>query len=464
MNDSIYYDTKGHGHIISKILSEGGQGIVYQTTEPNILLKLEFERNSNLKRINKCIENNCKFNEIRLLPILEKTNITLPLTILKDYVGYTMKMLDGMVSLEEAFFKKIQYENEWIKKIKKDNNDIGEELGNYIGTGGLYKRIKAFVNVACILSKLHATGLVYCDLSDKNIFISSEVNKAIVWLIDSDNLNFMKMTKCVPGWMTPGYGAPEIYIGKGNTMYSDDYSFAISLFNNLTLKHPFVGNALEEDLDDEEFIDNCLESDVACQKGLPFILDSDDDSNETLPLIPFENVISNEMLKCFQRTFSLEGRNNRTKRTTIFEWSYVLIKELDSLIKCKNCSMYYNSINFKICPWCDEKTEIILIKSFNDKNNKKWEFRKEKGDISVPLRVVNGFFVDEIDEEIFKIKIKNKRLLIYDLSEDFDFYLYDKEKSKLYGTVEFGIEQKVKIIVEKNEEKLLLEIEVCYEN
>lgn len=464
MNNEIYYDTKGHVHIVSKTLSKGGQGIVYRTKEPNILLKLEFERNSNLEKISKCIKNNHKFNEIRFLPILKKTNITLPLTILKDYVGYTMKLLDGMVSFDEAFYKKNKFENEWIKDIKRDNEEIGEELGNYIGAGGLYKRIKAFVNVACIISKLHATGLVYCDLSDKNIFISSEINKAIVWLIDSDNLNFMKNTIKVSGWMTPGYGAPEIYKGKGNTMYSDDYSFAISLFKNLTLKHPFVGNALEEEQDDEEFIENCLESDEACRRGLPFILDSDDDSNETSSLIPFENVISNEMLECFQRTFSIEGRNNRTKRTTIFEWSYVLIKELDSLIKCKNCSMHYNSIYFKICPWCDEKTEIILIKSFNETNSKKWEFRKEKGNISVPLRVVNGFFVDEIDEEIFKIKIKNKRLLIYDLSEDFDFYLYDKEKSKLYGTVEFEIEQKVKITVEKDEEKRLLEIEVCYEN
>lgn len=192
MAKDIYVDTYGRSHVASKVLSSGGQGIVYLTEEPNVLLKLEW--NPTTQEIEKDTSNNDKFDNIRILPMLENTNLTLPQTILRDVVGYTMKMLDGMVSFEEAFSGD-DYElpdNEWINNMKEANEYLGDRLQRYIATGGMRKRLRAFLNASCVLAKIHASGLVYCDISEKNMFVSADPQMSYVWLIDCDNLSFMK--------------------------------------------------------------------------------------------------------------------------------------------------------------------------------------------------------------------------------------------------------------------------------
>ncbi len=76
MAKDIYVDTYGRSHVASKVLSSGGQGIVYLTEEPNVLLKLEW--NPVTQEIEKDTSNNDKFDNIRILPMLESTNLTLP--------------------------------------------------------------------------------------------------------------------------------------------------------------------------------------------------------------------------------------------------------------------------------------------------------------------------------------------------------------------------------------------------
>ena len=169
MAKDIYVDTYGRSHVASKVLSSGGQGIVYLTEEPNVLLKLEW--NPVTQEIEKDTSNNDKFDNIRILPMLESTNLTLPQTILRDVVGYTMKMLDGMVSFEEAFSGD-DYElpnNEWINSVKEDNKYLGDRLQKYIATGCMRKRLNAFLNASCVLAKIHASGLVYCEIGRAHV-------------------------------------------------------------------------------------------------------------------------------------------------------------------------------------------------------------------------------------------------------------------------------------------------------
>ena len=54
------------------------------------------------------------------------------------------------------------------------NSPIGVRLQKYIATGGMRKRLNAFLNASCVLSKIHASGLVYCDISEKNMFVSAD--------------------------------------------------------------------------------------------------------------------------------------------------------------------------------------------------------------------------------------------------------------------------------------------------
>jgi len=68
MVKEIYCDTYGRSHVASKVLSSGGQGVVYLTEEPNVLLKLEW--NPMTQEIEKDLSNNAKVGTVRNFPIM----------------------------------------------------------------------------------------------------------------------------------------------------------------------------------------------------------------------------------------------------------------------------------------------------------------------------------------------------------------------------------------------------------
>ena len=468
MAKEIYIDTYGRSHVASKVLSSGGQGIVYLTEEPNVLIKLEW--NSSTKEIEKDTRKNNKFDNIRILPLLEETNLTLPQTILRDVVGYTMKMLDGMVSFKEAVSGDA-YElpdNEWISSIKAANEYSGESLQKYIATGGMRKRLSAFLKASCVLAKIHASGLVYCDISENNMFVSADPDKSNVWLIDCDNLNFMKNTVKIRdgGLYTPGYGAPEIYEDKGKTMYSDAFSFAIALFWELTMSHPFVGMAMREKYDELDMFD-FLEEDYACRGDFAWICDEDDNSNVSTSGIPCDLFLNRELLEKFQRSFSETGRKNRQKRTTMPEWSYVLAKELDHTVRCRCCQMDFYGNEKAKCSWCDTDNSVLKITSYRvigDNREFKWDFVQEvdEGIINVPLRILEGFCSNHVDEKAFRIILNEKGIEIGELSNQYDFFVSDSREKQIYGNTTFSMLDKVilSVVDRRNGNYYLLEIEV----
>ena len=63
----------------------------------------------------------------------------------------------------------------WISSIlgiiRKENEECARDFTQYIVSGGLRRRIEAYFKSAVVLSMLHASGLVYCDLSANNLFI-----------------------------------------------------------------------------------------------------------------------------------------------------------------------------------------------------------------------------------------------------------------------------------------------------
>lgn len=468
MGKEIYIDTYGRSHVASKVLSSGGQGIVYLTEEPNVLIKLEW--NPSTQEIEKDTRNNDKFDNIRILPLLEKTNLTLPQTILRDVVGYTMKMLDGMVSFEDAFSGD-DYErpdNEWISSMKDANEYLGDKLQRYIATGGMRKRLSSFLKASCVLAKIHASGLVYCDISEKNMFVSSDPDKSNVWLIDCDNLNFMKDSVKIRdgGLHSPGYGAPEIYEDKGKTMYSDAFSFAIALFWELTMSHPFMGVAAQEMLDEIDMLD-APEEDYVCTGDFAWICDEEDDSNVSTSRMLNEKFLSKELFERFQRTFSESGRKNRKKRTTMPEWSYVLAKGLDHTVRCRCCQMDYYGNEESICPWCDTENSVLKITSYRvigDKKFFKWDFVQETDDgiLNVPLRLLEGFCSNHLDEKAFRIVLSEKGIEIGELSNQYDFFASDSREKQIYGSTKFSMIDKVMLsaVDRRNGNYYLLEIEV----
>lgn len=463
MANDIYVDTYGRSHIASRVLSGGGQGIVYKTEEPDTLIKLEWDPTK--QEIVKDVSENKKFDEIRILPLLEKTNLTLPQTILRDVAGYTMRMLDDMRSFDEVFSMEGQekLQNNWLKGIEKSNAESAHILEQYISSGGIRKRLKSYLKAACVLAKIHASGLVYCDVSDKNMFVSVDAEKDNVWLIDCDNLDYMKNTAEKDGWMTAGFEAPEIHQGKGNTMYSDAYSFAVSLFWTLTKQHPFIGDAVRKALSEEDMFDESDEC-YACGNNFAWIGDEEDDSNHSDLFLSF--VLSDSLFKRFNITFSEEGRMNRQKRITMPEWGFTLAENLDGVVRCSNCQMDYYAHKTACCPWCDTENKIVRIRTKKERKGEfvnHWEFVHEQQEekIDIPLRVLAGFDGNQIDDSAFQLQYSNGELLIDDLSNQYEFTMISQGKeTPLYGQTATYIESEAKLFSKCKKSGIRYEIEI----
>ncbi|MGL4731719.1 MAG: protein kinase domain-containing protein [Clostridium sp.] len=465
--DKVYFDIYDFPHRITKELSRGGQGVVYKTQIPNIVVKVEID--SKTKNEKKDSSENEKYNKIRLLPIPNGTKVTLPQATLRDCSGYVMTLLEDMSSFKDAFYdnEKELYLNEWLN-LDEYPEDFIKEYGGYIRTGGKRRRLLAYLKSGIELSKLHMNSLVYCDFSDNNVFISTDQNYTNVWLIDADNINYQKTTK-KGGFLTPGYAAPELYQGVGCTMYSDIYSYLIALFWQLTNNHPFDG-LYKDEYDGEDY----EEFDEIKNRGeLPFILDEDEDGQYNPTYENYKEntqihqgyLLSREFIKIFEKAFSYQGKVNMKKRPTIFQINYEIAKELDKTIKCSHCEMEYTT-DFEKCPWCDNENKVINIKSYyynEDKVNIMWKFCQEIEDKKtkyIPTRLSQGYKADEIDDVLFNIALEDNKLKISNFNYKFEFKKFDT-KEEMYG--EYIVNTPIKILCNEKKSKDLVLLEVNVE-
>ena len=453
-----FEDIYGYNHITTTEIARGGQGVVFRTQNSNIAVKVLCEENGTL--FSKDLNQNTRLESIRLLPIPRKSNITLPQATLKNYAGYVMTLLEEMKSFESVFDylpnNQNSYLNEWLKQFLDDNPEFVNFLGQYIKSGGRRRRIEAYFKVACILAKLHTRGLVYGDFSSKNAFISEDLANNVVWLIDSDNINYQ--TNIKESYFTPGYGAPEVMQGKGCTFYSDSYAFAVSLFWQLVGTHPFKGILTDENLEDD-FVDDAEEK--AYSGELPWIMDEENDSNRGNTAIPPDYVISTRLQRLFSRTFSSKGKELRHTRPTLLEWSNTLAQDIDLSVKCSHCGMDYD-YSLNECPWCDTNNAIVILNSTIEGNDL-WKFvREPEGELIIPLRLIRGFRISESDEVAFSLK-KNKDS--FELFSLYDAYEWSVSIDKgitfinVYGHVTIPVNCLIRAKHRVTQEQVLIEVE-----
>lgn len=456
-----FEDIYGYTHITTSEIARGGQGAVFRTQNPNIAVKVEFDNAGT--EFCKDVSHNEALEELRMLPILKKVNITLPQATLMSMAGYVMTLLDDMDSFETVFSynfnEKCEYENEWLESFGDDAGDSVNMFGQYILSGGRRRRLQAYLKAAAYLAEIHGKGLVYCDFSSKNVFVSKDAKNSEVWLIDADNLNYQDFTKHF-SFFTPGYGAPEVVAGKGCTFYSDCYAFAVSLFWQLVERHPFRGALMEEGFDEDDFVDDAEERANAGE--FPWILDEEDDRNAVETPIPQELVLTDRTRKLFGRTFSNEGKSKRQTRPSMFEWSYSLAMDFDNSVKCSHCEMDYDA-SFDECPWCDSKNKIVKIVS--TKNKKVWEYAHELvegNDYVVPLRLLKGYRAEEIDKKSFCIGLSADFIVISQLNENYEWSISQNEDdySDIYGRVRFKGDCKVKCKSKASNETIEIEVRI----
>lgn len=432
MNNNIdrFIDEYLNVHIKGKQLGRGGQGVVFRTRDPDIAVKLVTDNNGNpitdqtlINRYSQRLKN------IRLLPLPNGVNLSVPAALLKDKVGYVMQLLSDMAPFSSFWLDgrstdKIEQADipEWLYGMQEDP---AKQIVHYRNTGGLRRRLIALCKCSGILARLHGNGLVYGDISPANVYLSDDHSKSEVWLIDADNLRF-EIVSGGSAIYTPKYGAPELVRGlSGGRPGTDCHAFAVMAFYLLTMIHPFAGDLVEGGGERDWADDDANMEEKANEGHLPWVDDIKDDSNSTLSGLPRELVLTEKLAVLFERTFG-DGRTCFWKRPAIYHWPEALADASDKTIICPSCKMsyffFYTGDGEGICPYCNaKKPETLLIQSFPWNGKKElgslcWSYAREipKPDtpVIVPERLFKHFSITSGDNLALKIFFDDHRILI----------------------------------------------------
>jgi len=425
-------DTRMYQHFLTEKIDEGGQGAVYRTRDPDIAVKLVFDRDEKPDTSIQAIKKfNQKFDRVRILPIPQIFPIARPMVSLQDNRGYVMKLLSTMRQFKDFGFTldEIPVEDKDIPQWWPDK-DVGK-LKRYVlyeNTGGLRRRLNALAQCAAILSRLHGMGLVYADVSDKNVFVSEPLpvdcpERTSVWLIDADNLRYDDDRGSFI--RTEIYGVPEVMQGNSKpSCRGDCYAFAIMAFWMLTLQHPFW-TYLIDDEEDEVKVQAALDGYV------PFVDDPDDTSNHE-EIIPRDLFLDRGLALLFEKMFCA-GRIIPSARPPAVVLACALARAADSVIACPKCGMTYYHTGDN-CPYCKtQKPPYFTAKSFIQSTHIKakdpcWIFTRElTRPVFLPRRLFAVFTPEKNDEPELEMRFKNSNgktgiILSKPSSSSMDFY------------------------------------------
>ena len=326
-------------------IGEGGQGTVWRTNIPNILIKIsnEFRDENELKARIKQI-NRIK----RTIPEDFKISKPKALLNLNNRVGYVMEMMDGLQPLSQL-----------IESVYDANRQLSTE--NYLKTGGLYRRLMILADLSATLARLHALGLSYGDLSPANIFISTSVEYHQVWLIDVDNISYHEASYG-KAFYTHGYASPEIIREESGTNISTDcWSFAVIALELLAHLHPYYAGYAIVDEEPETV------QPLADKGEYPWVFDAKDDSNHTDTGFPLPQMINPSLMNLFERCFG-ESRVYDTAyvRPSMSEWHEELNRTCNLILQCPSCQSTFLSIEREInCPFCHDtiaQQDILILR------------------------------------------------------------------------------------------------------
>jgi len=430
-----YVDEYKNVHIQDKVLGQGGQGVVFRTKDPDLAIKLVTDESGTPVTDEESVERYSKrFKRVRLLPLPESLNISVPAALLQNNAGYVMQLLSEMVPFSHFWLdgksaEKIGPDDipAWLSAMPENE---AKKIVHYYRTGGLRRRLHALYKCASLLARLHGNGMVYGDISPNNIFISEGLDDSSVWLIDADNIRF-EITAVGSVVYTPKYGAPELVQGKdGGRPSSDCHAFAVVAFYLLSLIHPFVGKKVdgtdEGDWADEENDDEDIE-DKAYAGLLPWVDDQDDDSNSSDSGLPRSLLLTEKLTTLFEDTFG-PGRTSPLLRPTIYHWPEALAQAADMTVTCPGCSMnyYYDFIHPETeghnCPYCKtQRPQVLIIESYRWNGSDKtlhspcWRYVSEipQGtEITIPRRVLDEFAMLDSDTAEVLISSSDNGILI----------------------------------------------------
>lgn len=313
-------DMQGHTYTLTKKLGQGGQGAVWRTTHPKILVKGCLSKDPG--------ERERWVNQVTWLMRQDLTGLPLakPVALLKPpRVGYIMELMDGLEPLSLLL-----------------ESVAAQQAQGYLLTGGLSRRLRLLSRLATTLSQLHGRGMAFGDVSPDNIYISAEADHAELWLIDCDNISFTSQP-CRTLY-TPDYGAPELVRGEADfSTLTDIWSFAVIAYRLLTGNHPLKGDLVNDG--DPEIEEAALRGEI------PWIGDTNDAGNACSYGIPLTNVASRQLENLFGRCFG-PGKTDPYNRPSMVEWLEAIQAAIEHMAFCQDCGSSFLLKKDHTCTFC----------------------------------------------------------------------------------------------------------------
>lgn len=336
-NNKSVLDTKGSRYELREEISRGGQGVVYRTDLPQILIKGFTSKDEQARRRWR--------SHIEWLVRQDLGNLKLarPLVLLAEpRAGYVMELMDGLISLQTLLDSFVAAE---------------EPARDYLAQGGLRRRIRILSQLARTLNQLHSRGMLYGDLSPTNIFVSDDPAYAETWLIDCDNISLE--THCGLSLHTQDYGAPEVVRGEAPlSSLTDCWSFGVIAYQLLTHNHPLKGDLVNDGQPEEE--------EAALRGEHVWINDSHSLDNVCSANLPMQLIEHSKLPDLFRRCFEL-GRLTATDRPGMSEWLEALTEVDEHIIECTSCRgstvmpRDKGCMKEMVCFFCDEPADPRLV-------------------------------------------------------------------------------------------------------
>ena len=323
----------------------GGQGAMFQQGDLAIKLLFAGSNGAPAREIQKDEKEYQRYQRklIHLMAMPKISHLSMPIASLKSpYCGYVMQFMTGLRPLDR-----------WLRVLPPSEGGYLETIKQY---GGLRKRVRILRNLSQVLCDIHNKGLVYCDLTPSNVFVSEKDSEAETWLIDIDNLNYENEIKT--NWQTPWHRAPEVYNGHGNSIQADCYSFALMVFEILTLSKPFDGQefqSMEDDSgwDEEDWDQPINEQESKAQRlaesGQMDYVGEPGTQNAQYYGIPLQYVSTPELQRLLIMTLGRNGRNNPMSRPSMNEWLRVLNDACEQLLICSQGHRHFGDV----CAFCE---------------------------------------------------------------------------------------------------------------
>jgi DNA-binding helix-hairpin-helix protein with protein kinase domain len=253
----------------------------------------------------------------------------------------------------------------------------------------------ASFQLAQTFHELHAEGLSYQDISDRNVWIDPKLGG--VQICDVDNVSVNGVPAAIAG--TPGFTAPEIILDESVSPSADTdrYSLAVLIFKMLMMADPLLGAA---ELNYPAFNADAMRK--LYGEHPVFVLDPNDQSNrpvagmhdrilELWPLYP------RYIRELFTRAFT-EGLRRPEARVREREWRKYLVRMRDMIVLCECCS----AENFYDEETCDTQRCWSCAKELIE------PLRIEIGDVQVVLNKDTKLYEHHLQPEC---RFEFKRIL-----------------------------------------------------